>query len=632
MDILDLILQILTVLILAGYAFILIKSRLNPKVVLRAAIIITLAGTGVFVYGYATEGYQSGWITMFLRGLISSIKMFLYENSVFESLVAQKSSPYFLDAFVLVYYCAMLTSFSAIILLFGKRVVTFFTLLFPGRKFRHVFFGVNKNAEMIAKGIDNEEIAFIEFPDDADGEDISVAGIIKSMTKDDRGSSLMNAPHVTLLRAKRKLANRDTGEGVLEQIGLGRLARRIDDKTSFYLMSDNCERNLQELLILMSDESLRSHTTHACVKREGLAQSFHGVLGKTGAHLVYPSSLSVVDLMRSPDCHPFNLMHINTDEYFNSDATVSGEFNALIIGFGETGQAATKFVYEFASAILPDGSPMPVHIYINDDNLDKVRGHFAFNCPEMEHDSILIYENFQLETEEFWNSLFRKLDTLNFVEISMGSDTENLNLACTIYGYAEKRRKDGFKNFRIYVRKNVTPAYEQRLVQRLNEKAGMEVIRCFGEYDKVYTPAMMVSKDKTGINKSATSLAGKLKIRYEEISGIRAETPDAAAATYHEKRTARKDMHQYISRANHMSTKIALTGWNTDVDEKTLENLAMCEHLRYSRYMRAHGYTFDKEDDDVLKTSHQLVTWAELNEEDRKYHRDMVRASLSVFE
>lgn len=626
MDILDISLQVLTVVLLAAYAVILFKSRLNPKIVKRAAAIITLAGTALFMYGYRMEGYQGGWVSMFLRGVISAIKMFIYDNSIFESLEAQKASPYFVDLFILVFYSAILTSISAIILLFGKRVLTFLTLLFSRKKFSHVFFGVNLNSEMIAKGIQNEEIAFIEFPGDSD-DDISIAGMLKAASKEDKGASLFKAKHITLLRAKKKLAMRDTDESVLEQIGLKRLQKRIDEKTSFYLLSDNGERNLQDLLVLMSDERLKNITTHACVKREGLALSYHGVLGKTGAHLIYPSSLSVVDLMKSPDCHPVDVMDVNPD------GSVSGEFNALVVGFGETGQAATKFIYEFSSAIKKDGTPIPVHIHICDDAADRIKGYFSFTCPELEHDDIITYENHGIDTGEFWRHLLSILDSLNYVEISLGNDTVNLNLACTIYGYAEKKRKNGFKNFRIYVRKKVTPPYERRLVQRLNEKARMEVIRCFGEHEKIYTPQMIVSRDLSGINMSATSLAGKLKARYNELVGVE-DIPanNNTNDSFHDKRRIRREMHQFISRANHIPTKLALSGWDSHPGAETLETLARCEHLRFSRYLKAHGYAYDKDDDDVMKTNHQLCAWEELTEEERQYHRDMVTASLSVVE
>ena len=74
------------------------------------------------------------------------------------------------------------------------------------------------------------------------------------------------------------------------------------------------------------------------------------------------------------------------------------------------------------------------------------------------------------------------------------------------------------------------------------------------------------------------------------------------------------------------------TDGRTEVSSEVLENLAKGEHLRYSRYLSAHGYVFADVDDDAFKTSHQICSWADLTDADREYHINMVRAQLKVLE
>ena len=62
------------------------------------------------------------------------------------------------------------------------------------------------------------------------------------------------------------------------------------------------------------------------------------------------------------------------------------------------------------------------------------------------------------------------------------------------------------------------------------------------------------------------------------------------------------ELHQPISRANHTASFSAVVAGNSNVSDETLENLARMEHLRYSRYLTAHGYSYAAEDDDVFKT------------------------------
>lgn len=614
--------QVIILVLLAAYAFILFKSKLNPKIVRTSAIGILAAGVILYMFAYIKEGYNEGIVVVFFRSLLSAVKLFIYNADYCEILAAQQV-PLFMEAFILVFYAAILTSLSAIIMLFGKRAMTALVLLFRRKKYDHIFLGVNPRSEMIAKGIHDQEIAFIEFPGETDEEEVSVSRVLRSMTDGSQEGGLLSTRHVSLLRAKHRLSQSPDKEGVLSQIGLGRLSKLIGPDTAFYLLSEDSERNLKELLAIISDDSLSNNTVHTCVRREGLARSYQAVLGKTGAHFIYPSSLSVVEMMKTPECHPASVMDID-----KTDATASGAFNALVVGFGETGQAAAKFIYEFASACQKDGSPLPVHIYVNDASLDRLRGQFLFSSPAMDHDGIMVFQNYGLDSDEFWKGLQHHIDELNYVEISMHDDAVNLELACTIFSYAEKMRKGGLDNFRIVVRKRHTPEYERRLVKRLNEKAGHEVIVCYGEYEKIFTPEMIVSKSRSGINASATSLADKLAENYRAITsseGIQADASDSE--TFHQKRTRRRETHQFISRANHIPTKKMFAGDATPSGE-VLENLARMEHLRYVRYLEAHGYTFSPEDDDVLKTSHQICPWSSLTEQERQYHRDMVLASL----
>lgn len=605
-------------LILAAYAFILFKSRLNPKIVRRSAILILTAGTILYYFAYSRETYAEGPLTTFLRSLLSSVKMFIYDADFCEIEEAQRI-PMFLDAFMLIFYSAILTSLSAIIMLFGKRAMTAVTLLFRKKKFDHIFLGVNNRSEMIAKGIRDEEIAFIEFPGETDEEAISVSRVLRSISSDSKDGSLLSSRHVTLLRAKHRISHLDSKEGVFVQMGLRRMSKLISPETAFYILSDDENRNLMDILALASDKTLASNTIHACVRREGIVKSYQSVLGKTGAHFIYPASLAVVEMMKNPLCHPASLMDVN-----QADGTASGEFNALVVGFGETGQASVKFIYEFASAVTSGGEALPVNISVTDSKMESIKGPFIFSCPGMEHDDILSYLNLGLDSSEFWEMLDEDLDRLNLVELSLDNDAANLELACTIYTYAEKKRKNGLDNFRIAVRKQYSPDYELRLVERLNEKAGKDVIILFGEYEKIFTPEMIISKSKNGINKSATSLADKLKTNYESITGL--SDNGQSNGTYHEKRRIRQETHQYISRANHVPSKRFIGGEDFASAEK-LENLAMVEHLRFSRYLKAHGYTYAPDDDDVLKTNHQLCEWKKLPESDREYHRNMVKAS-----
>ena len=606
--------QLLLIVLVFLYAVVLFRSRLNPKVIRRSALTILAAGTALHMYGLILEGYSEGIITTFFRSVILTLKMFVYDGDLID-INAGQHTPLFLDLYFFIFYAAMLTSLSAIIMLFGKHAMTTFQLLFRRKKFRHVFIGVNSRSEMIARGI-TENTAFIEFPSDSEDDDLSVGKFIRNIAGDEGGGRQKRRRNIVILQAKRRLALVDSCDNVFETIGLDRLKRLVDSNTAFYILSEDLQRNLDDLMTLLADKDLTDNTIHVCLSREGVARYYKTTLKSTGAHFIYPSSLAVVELMKNRACHPVSVMQPEMGIDGRPSGAASGEFNAMVVGFGETGQAVTKFLYEFSSAVLKNGQPLPVSIVVNDERIESLKGQFVFDSPDMDYSGILKYENYGTESSEFWDRLMERIDTLDYIAISMNDDAANLDLACTIFMYALKKRKNGMKNFRIVVRKKYTLSHERELVAKMNEKAGCEVIVCYGEYDKVFTPEMIISKSRNGINHNAIILADRISSAYTAVSGKNVS------------HDARMELHQLISRANHVASISMINCGERDVTPGTLENLARMEHLRYSRYLAAHGYSYSTADDDVLKTTHQICDWDDLTEQDRQYHRDMVRAQL----
>ena len=627
----SLLVQILAIAVLVWYSYLLLSSKHKAKVLPWAMGVIMVAGTGLYMYAFRLEGYVMGVFSNFFRSFLSAAKLFIYDNDLNEIHHAQ-SRPLFMDFFMAVYYGAVLTSTSALLMLIGKRARTSLLLAFRKKKFRHVFLGVNGRSIMIARGIKDQEIAFIDFPDKSNENKASLPYILKSMSGGDEDAVSQSMRHIRVFTAKRPLTLRSTAYGAFGQMGLARMAKLVDRDTSFYIMSDDMEANMHDLLALVSDPQLRENTVHACVKREGLAAQYQRVLDHTGAHFVYPSSLSVVGLMTNPTCHPANAIARVYDSEGNATGAARSDFHfdAMVVGFGETGQAVLKFLYEFSSAVTPDLRPMPMSIYVQDSQMDRIKGPFLFANPNLAGDNDIVFEDKGSDSSIFWDRLRERINDMNYIQISLGSDAANFELALKIYSYVEKFRRDRFENFMLVVRKSYTPEYELRLQARLNERAGHDVIVFYGENEKIFKPEMIVSKDESGISSTAVAKAEKIKQNYISVTGRQIARSDAGM-TYPEKRRARRETHQLISRANHIASKLIFTDFDVELTPEKLENLAALEHLRFSRYMLLRGYTYGPEDDDVKLTSSHLCAWADLPDEKKQYHRDMVRASLSVF-
>ena len=134
--------------------------------------------------------------------MLLSFKMFLYDGSIFELVHAQHTTA-FLELYFFVFYAAVLTSTSAIIMLFGKRAMTLFALCFRKKKFKHVFIGMNKRSESIVRNIRGEEVALIEFPSDTSENEISIQNVIKGVSREEKTEfSASGQSNISVLFAK----------------------------------------------------------------------------------------------------------------------------------------------------------------------------------------------------------------------------------------------------------------------------------------------------------------------------------------------------------------------------------------------------------------------------------------------
>lgn len=92
------------------YVIVLFRSKARGRVLRTSALLILLAGTAVYMWGYTFENYNEGIPALLLRSLVSSAKMFIYSTDLCEVMAVQKV-PFFLDIFMLVFCLAMLTAY-----------------------------------------------------------------------------------------------------------------------------------------------------------------------------------------------------------------------------------------------------------------------------------------------------------------------------------------------------------------------------------------------------------------------------------------------------------------------------------------------------------------------------------------
>lgn len=637
-------LQIVLIVLFIAYVTYIGASRLEIKVIRASAIVILLAGIGLYFYAYSLEDYAEGPFTIFLRSTLSSIEMFVSQNDLIEIERAQEK-PLFLDIFIFVYSCAVVTSISALLSLFAKRVMTKVTMKVlsrRNRKFRHIFFGLDQNSVSLAKNLDKEErIAFLEFPSDEEARKISLGSIVQNVFQGIVVKNGLDEDKVTILKAKRNIEELIPGQDLLKQMGLARLKKLADDSTCFYILSDNAEKNVSDVMTLVTDEFFRSHTIQCHAYKTGLIRQYERSLFDTHVHFFYPDTMSVLALREDIAYHPVNTVDIAMGADGKSLGYVNGDsFKAMIFGFGESGKEILKFIFKYASFIGADGNPLPVTCYVQDPEMAKLSGTFKASTPALKYGSEIVFETVDYLSEDFWDKLKGRLDGLNYIVFSSNDGEKNLNAATHIVDYAIKHRKGGIGNLKILAHIVDSSDCTRSICDFYNLKAGCQCILTYGDRKELFSPQWLVSGNSIGVSSYSTSHAEAMYLSY--FKGLEMEAP-----SWHQRNEmcekAREErnfktflqlvrfLRQYIDSALYSSTIALLGKGHEDIlttipvdlaefnklPSKTrafIDKIASTTHLCWYRQMTVSGYVYADKSADIEKKNEYLLPWDKLSD------------------
>lgn len=187
--------------------------------------------------------------------------------------------------------------------------------------------------------------------------------------------------------------------------------------------------------------------------------------------------------------HPINYVDIDHEKH-----VAKTPFSCMVIGFGDTGKEAFKFLFEMGQLPTyetPHGWTSGFRGYIVDKEIETVRTLFYLECPALKTcagnlgdlGSIEFMEENPFHTG-FWNKMEQLIEELNFIVIALGNDDQNMRLAVMLAHLADKKGRT--EHFDILVR-----SYEKKNELKLKEVAGLYPhIHVFGKTSKLYRKAM----------------------------------------------------------------------------------------------------------------------------------------------
>lgn len=568
----------------------------------------------------------------------------------------------------------------------------------------YVFFGMNDASKLLADSVYKDDpqsvIVFIESSQNNDSEQDddkidgwkNLVGLITHRRKtfleaneDERRALTISNCDICNL----EYGTKDEYENdVLGNIGVESVKRIIQDLKSVndpqlyvFFLSEDRDNNVQSTAILAKDDLIGAkefQTTIYCHARRNTINRIIEDLGigtekRIDVRILDSSHLAIESLKRDVKNHPVSYVNVSKLNEENP-GSVTSDFVTLVMGFGETGQEAVEFLYEYGAFVHKDATQLnskrsPFTCYVLDNEMKNLEGHFiagtpgAFckRCCEVNEKALIQFFPFDYRSDEFFtNILDRIVEKLNYVVVAIGDDEDNMTVAVEILRYVRKKR-DNLDNFCIYVRayekgsfkhlSDIANHYNRRL--RKDDNDNLEKIVLFGQNEKIYTYDLVI-RDKyqedgekyyetyrsLNLDPNPDNDEGPWRKRHDD-------TMNGKCTKWERLSKIRRKESQDRSNAIHALTKMKLlqeaigeenvrdfaqrvlerrTGRKTGItypllslsENRLMLNLAMCEHLRWNAAHEMMGYVNNTEEhgcNELSKKHNCLKPWQNLDDE-----------------
>lgn len=674
----------ITVIILIAYATYLYRitgrNRSSDKLFGTFAV-ITLLGIAYHICMFTVMAQQATFekYDNFIFRLIFSVQytfeMFLANTIIFKGEVreALEDKPFMFQGYLALYGMAILTSGFSIFHFLSRRLYSWFWLtLHKATVKTHIFIGINDASLCLAKDImmaeDNndkeikvkEQVIFIDIPDNQDShlQGISIWDIIARFFKDSKETEKLSK-YVVLKAGK----------------GIEKITKWLkEEQNSVYILSDSQPHNISILGTLWKhkDEFDFKCKVYCHAKKEGLINRYDHITDVDNRVTFIDSSyLSVVSLKKSEsgEMLPVKYVDIAEDPHTkNKLGYVTSAFNCAIIGFGETGKEALKFLYEFGAFANKDNGKAPFKCHVFDNNLGKELGEFGVDLATLQS-PVATEPEFELHpcdvgTIEFRAEMSKLVNDLNYIVICLGDDNLNVETALNVIEFATIESRDTKDKFCIAIKQTKASKLNKATLDKANA-AYNNCIHLFGQTDDIWKKHVIsnekLDNDARRFYESYSVLSDilnkdngwPLNLTWEEREKKTGEDDESIrSVSYKNRCAARRKKAQDYSNCLHKTTKQILCKpyeklaemiltVNEDsrhcsqkcsrVQQETLEHLAVCEHLRWEASHMLMGYRpTDGKTDDLKKLHNCIRPYNKLIDKVKHYDWLVVKNSLST--
>lgn len=581
---------------------------------------------------YCVGGYDEGFgiLSVAFMSIIHATEMFVGGSDISAVHEAQHSNAFYMFMFglshVLALFCSLLFVIRQIGFFFISKFNAWLTSIFGCKKQNtFVFWGINSASLMMAENIlakskkypeevGTFRIIFVRTQDDSnrDSEGFNPTNIfdkVKMRRKEFKRLRALNCMVVSGSQRLSMLNIKENTDVLRKELGLHSLRRIIKWKSvaTHILMIDNDgDANIRATLNLTWDTMIKNEHTNIhiyCHSRKSpktRSLEYYGLIHpkeNTEIHIIDTSHLSVSQLKMHASCHP--VQHVSV----NKDATIDTPFNSMVVGFGETGLEALRFLYEYGAFVGSDKKKSPFHCSVFDSQMEERKGLFEAQTPFVEICNEIHFYNHTINTPEYWGIIKQNLiENLNYIVVCPGNDQLALETASNLCSLAIKSRtEESPRKLTICIRSYdiENSARLQDFCKDINEKYmayGIDV-KPFGiaedlfTYDLIISDLLLQKAKKYNFNYSddPNKKAKGVELIWKESLGYK----DSNAYCIDEIEEIERKREQNFCNALHGKTKLYILDECTkrrDISADIRENMARLEHERWIACMLINGW------------------------------------------
>ena len=521
------------------FLLLLISLGFQPRFLSRitGALLLVIGAAGTLLYGYGFFKLFGNVPQAVMRTLFSVFCMFLGRNEISAiSAVPALAVPGMQIIIYTVHLLALYCTASAVIAAMGTRLLRTLHLLLIRRGELHLIFGANEDSLSFGCELMKKKSGVVVFVD----QDASLdSAILRS------GSLLFSDADAVA-----------PTDAFLRRIGLNNAHRRL----TLYCLSDETSENLryasamaEALSRVGADEARSALTILLEDERQGSALQTSAEHSGFGSVLALPRRDLTARLMIQA-ASPWETMR------FDADGRAVEDFEALIVGFGRTGQAALR-------ALIMNGqfAGSRFHAVVVARDSDEFSGDFDLTCPELKSSYDIRFINGNAHSTQVYRHLTNCAANLNYVAVCTGSDKENEEIA----------------------------AEYSRLLDRLGCRA--PILLCTASSVRRFHPgeapeAMSLFTPDILCSRRLDAMAMVINHQYHRAEG-RSMEEDWAGCDYFSRMSCRAS-------ADFLPAFLQAAGLSArDVTQKDfcfapdiLENLSETEHMRWCAFHRVMGY------------------------------------------